>query len=260
MAKHRRTRGQSNLYVYGIVPADVHVAEDVQGVGDPPGHVTVIREGDIAALVSPVTPNGRPLGTPEDLTAYASLLDATATELPVLPIRFGAVLRDETAVRTELLAEHHDDFAAALEDLDGKAQYVVKARYQQDAVLREVLAENPDAARLRERIRGVSEDAGRQDRIALGELIEQAIAGKRAHDTEQVVHALDGHALRISVREPTHEHDAAHVAFLAEIARQGDLEEAVGRLADEGSGRVDVRLLGPLAAYDFVITTQGQEA
>ncbi|WP_196771136.1 GvpL/GvpF family gas vesicle protein, partial [Mycobacterium colombiense] len=58
----------SGVYVYGIVPADVQVEEHARGVGDPPAKVDVVREGDIAALISDV-PTDRPLGTPEDLQA-----------------------------------------------------------------------------------------------------------------------------------------------------------------------------------------------
>ena len=41
---------------------------------------------------------------------------------------------------------------------------------------------------------------------------------------------------------------------LAETDREKDLEAAIGELAKEWDGRVEVRLLGPLAAYDFVVT------
>jgi hypothetical protein len=38
--------------VYGIVPGDVELNSGVQGVGDPPGEITLVRSGDLAALVS----------------------------------------------------------------------------------------------------------------------------------------------------------------------------------------------------------------
>ncbi|WP_178974184.1 GvpL/GvpF family gas vesicle protein, partial [Mycobacterium colombiense] len=80
----------SGVYVYGIVPADAQVAEDARGVGDPPGKVKVIREGDVGALVSEVQLD-RALGTPDDLQAHEQVLDSTASTAPVLPMRFGAV-------------------------------------------------------------------------------------------------------------------------------------------------------------------------
>ena len=56
------------------------------------------------------------------------------------------------------------------------------------------------------------------------------------------------------VREPTHEMDAVHVAVLAELAHQEELADAVGQRARDWQGRITVRLLGPMAPYDFAIT------
>ena len=47
-----------------------------------------------------------------------------------------------------------------------------------------------------------------------------------------------------------------NAALLVEISREDELEEAVDGLAETGEGRVDVRLLGPMAPYDFVVTQQ----
>jgi len=112
------------IYVYGIVPADVQVEPEAEGVGDPPAPVEVIREGDIAALVSPVRTD-KPLGKPECLQAHARLLDGTASVAPVLPMRFGAVMTDEESVAEELLRNNHDEFAEALRALEGRAEYIV---------------------------------------------------------------------------------------------------------------------------------------
>ncbi|WP_024874168.1 GvpL/GvpF family gas vesicle protein [Saccharomonospora piscinae] len=248
----RRTRG---AYVYGIVPADVETDPEVRGLGDPPGEITVVRHGDVAALVSDLTID-RPLGTPEDLRTHAEILDATAAEVPVLPLRFGAVLTDTDAVSAELLAEHHDEFAAALTELEGKAEYIVKGRYDERAVLAEILSENGEAQRLRDAIRDKPEEATRNERIALGELIANTITAKREQDTRTTVAALEKLGLTVAEREPTHERDAVYVACLADTGAQADLENLVDDLAGRWGERVDLRLLGPLAAYDFVLTAR----
>lgn len=244
---------ETAVYVYGIVPADVETDPDARGVGDPPAPVTTVRGERIAALVSEI-PRDKPLGRPEDLTAHAGLLDAAAAEVPVLPLRFGAVVPDEEAVVEDLLKANEDDFAAALDELEGRAQYVVKGRYVEKAILSEILDEDEELARLRDEIRGKPEDATRGQRMALGEQIGHAIAAKRTADTQRMLDALNALGVQISSREPTHEQEAVHLACLAETAKQADLEAAVEELARDWQGRVEVRLLGPLAAYDFVVT------
>lgn len=251
----QQTTAATATYVYGIAKAETEIDDDVLGVGDPPSMVSLVRHGDIAALVSQISPD-KPIGSPEDLTAHARVLDGVASEAPVLPLRFGAVLADTDAVVSELLAQNHDGFLTALRQLDGMAEFVVKGRYREAVVLREVLDENEDARRLRAELAGTDETATRDQRIALGEMINNGVAAKRAGDTQRVVEALEKEGFTTGVREPSHELDAAHVACLAELDRQGDLERLVSKLADDWGDRVDVRILGPLAPYDFVITEQ----
>ncbi|MFD8098872.1 GvpL/GvpF family gas vesicle protein [Nocardia fluminea] len=239
------------VYVYGIVPADVEPEPHATGVGDPPGEVAVVRHGEIAALISTLS-SDRPLGTPQDLTAHAELLDGSATVAPVLPLRFGAVMTDTEAVESELLAANEAEFRAALAELEGRGQFVIKGRYVEDTLLRELLEENAEAARLREEIRDKPPDATRNARIALGELINQAIEAKRAEDTRTVVAELERLEPLVNQRAPTDDEDAVHLAVLIELDRQPELEETLRGLAENWDDRVEVNLLGPMAAYDFV--------
>jgi hypothetical protein len=241
------------VYVYGILPGDIELRQGAAGVGDPPGTVRVVRHRDLAALVSDVD-LAQPLGRPDDLYAHEELLDASAAEVPVLPLRFGAVVSSDEAVADELLEAHHDEFAAALRQLEGHTEYVVRGRYTENAILREVLADDPRAARLRDQIAGADPDATRELRMRLGEIINDAIAAKREEDTRALGDAVAGHVAASVVRPPTHELDAVHAAFLVETSAAEDLEQAVRRLARDWSGRIELRLTGPLAAYDFVGT------
>jgi hypothetical protein len=194
------------------------------------------------------------LGTPEDLWAHAQILDAAAVEAPVLPLRFGTVIAPKDAVAGELLAVHQEAFAAALKKVEGRAQYVVKGRYIEQAVLAEALAEIPEAARLRKQIRGIDPNATRQARIRLGSIINEAITAKRTADTRALGEVVAPHCVASAVREPTHEMDAVHVALLVEITRQDDLKQALSDLSSDWEGRIEMRLLGPQAPYDFTST------
>jgi len=242
-------------YVYGILPEDIELGSGMSGVGDPPGRLRLVRSDDLAALVSDVDP-ARPLGSPDDLRTHMEILDSSAAEVPVLPLRFGAVLASDDAVAKELLRPFHDEFSAALDQLDGLAEYVIKGRYVGPRILEEVLSENSQAQRLREEIRGQDPDATRELRIQLGEIISDAISAKREEDTRALQGAMAGHCAASFVREPTHEEDAVHVAFLVETGQEQEMEKAVGDLTRKWEGRVEMRVLGPMAAYDFVGTTQ----
>jgi Gas vesicle synthesis protein GvpL/GvpF len=244
---------KTGWYVYGILPGDVELTEEVYGVGD--SEVSLVRSGHLAALVSEVDLS-RPLGSPDDLEAHQDILDSIVTGSPVLPLRFGAVLASEDAVAEELLEEHRDEFAAALEELEGRVEYRIRGRFAERAVLEEILSQDPEAAQLREQIRGKDADATREERIRLGEVINHAIEAKREEDTRALLARMADQSVASAVREPTHELDAVHVAFLVEADKADELEQAAEDLAAEWEGRVELRVLGPMAPYDFVGTSQ----
>lgn len=248
---------QTGCYVYGIFPGDVELTSDIKGVGDPPGKVSVVRQDDLAAMISPVDLS-RPLGTPEDLATHKDILDASAAAVPVLPLRFGAVLTDEDAVISDLLEANHDQFADALNQLEGHAQFVVRGRYVEQNILEEVIAENRRAAELRDQIRGADPDATRNARIELGELINDAVSAKREADTRELGKRIDGRCAASVVREPTHELDAVYVALLVRVDQEREFRKAVDELAADWNGRVEFQVLGPMAAYDFVLSAEPQ--
>jgi hypothetical protein len=243
------------VYVYGILPGDIELASGVSGVGNPPGEVRVVRSSDLAALVSDVDPE-QSLGSPDDLAAHKEVLDASSADVPVLPLRFGAVLTDEDAVARELLDDHRDEFSEALRELDGRAEYVVTGRYVEQAILEEVLSQNKHAGRLGDQIRGADPDATRDARIELGEIINDAVGEKREKDTRTLGKAMADHCEASLVRDPTHELDAVHVAFLVQVEQEDQIEGVVNELSERWQGRIELRLLGPMAAYDFVGTTE----
>ena len=122
-------------YVYGLVKADTVLPDGLTGLG-PSGRVSTIAHGRVAAVVSDV-PLDRPLGVRGDLVAHETVLDTVAAQMAVVPMRFPAVV-EEHAVVDELLAPNEDHFVALLDDLEGRAQFTLTGRYEQDAVLREV--------------------------------------------------------------------------------------------------------------------------
>ncbi|MEU6079390.1 GvpL/GvpF family gas vesicle protein [Streptomyces sp. NPDC047108] len=241
-------------YVYGIVsePDDTDVLEKLPAVADPDAEVRLVAQGGIAAIVSEV-PLDRPLGTPEDLHAHAHVLDSlAASDLVVLPFRFGSVLPDDSAVIDELLENGRDDFLRAVERLADQAQFTLRARYEEDAVLREVLEEREDIRKLREELVGVAAEAAHEGRIQLGELVSQAVAEKRRVDAAAVEEHLMPFSAAVKSTEPASADGVVDSAFLVEDSRRKEFEEAAEALARSWHGRVRFRLLGPVAAYDFV--------
>ena len=246
---------RTGCYVYGIVAASATdpAVEKLAAVGgDEETRVVYVRHSDVAAAVSSL-PGDRPLGRPEDLRAHAEVLNTlAATGAPVLPFRFGTVLQDTHAVTEDVLAKGHDTFVKALERLNERAQFTLRATYDEDALLREIFADRPDIAELRESVGDMPEDASYYQRVRLGELIYESVAARREKDTETIKERLGPLADAMVVSEAPTEDGVTDVAFLVSDNRRADFERTADRLAGDWQHRVRMRLLGPLAPYDFV--------
>jgi hypothetical protein len=92
----------------------------------------------------------------------------------------------------------------------------------------------------------------RDQRIRLGEIVSEAIETRRQADTRALGDAVADQVTASVLRAPTHELDAVYAAFLVETGKAEALRHAVEQLAGDWQDRMELRLIGPLAAYDFV--------
>lgn len=237
-------------YVYGIVPADTPVDEIDESASMGSG-VQLLTAGSVGALVEAIDPD-RPLGRRRDLVAHSTVLNDVATRGPVLPLRFGSVLASDTAVVEELLRPQEEHFASLLDQVAGKVQFTLRARYVLDTVLAEIVEAEPEVAELRERTVGLPEDATHYERIRLGELVAHAVDARRREDSSDLLEKLAAHAEDYVVREVSGMDNLAEISFLVTEARRAEFEDAAEELAAEYDGRARVSLVGPMALYDFV--------
>jgi hypothetical protein len=239
----------SATYVYGLVGAETKLPDDLTGLG-PSGRVSTIAHRRIAAIVSDV-PVDRPLGTRDDLLAHEAVVDTVAATTAVLPMRFPAVV-EEKGVVEELLGPHHDHFVAVLGELEGRVQFTLKGRYEQEAVLRELVEADPEIRALQEKVRELPEDASYYDRVRLGELVVAALQERREDEAAQMLRRLEPFAVQVVANQPGQPDDVVNAAFLIDRERVKEFDDAVEDLGRDLAGRVRLRLLGPLAPYDFV--------
>lgn len=237
------------VYVYGIVSGDAEVPEAVRGLG-PSGEVWRVGYRELAAVVSDV-PTDRPLGTRGDLLAHDSVVDAFAAVTSILPMRFPAVV-DERGVNDELLAVHYDQFVAALAGLAGRVQFSLKGRYDEEVVLREAVEGDGEIEALRAEVRELPEDASYYQRVRLGELVVGALEARRAVDSAQILQRLEDVVVAAAPHEPAQPEDVVDVAVLVDRGEQETFESVVEDIGKDYIGRIRLRLLGPLAPYDFV--------
>ena len=231
------------LAVFGIVPAPT--TSSALDHGDLA--VTLVAADDIAAAVAPSAVQR--LGRTE-LLEYHSVLDALAGAGPVVPVRFGTVLPDRGAV-VEFLAERHDQLAEALRRLTGRRQFNLRASYVEESVLRDLVMSRPELAALRERTRNVPEGASYADRMRLGELVARALEVRAAADSQALLDEVSPLVESLRIRHESSGMQVLDVAMLVEDDQESRLVDRLETLAAENKEDLRLRLVGPMAAYEF---------
>jgi len=239
-------------YVYGVIRAGEDPAVGSEGIGDPGGRVHTIESGPVAALVSDV-PGEEPVEAGrEDLMRHSRVLQEASERTVVLPMRFGVLMPDADAVRAELLDPHREDLEAQLAEMTGKAELTLKAFYDEEAVMREIVQENAEIGQLSEAVRDQPQDATYFERLRLGEMIAQALEAKRAADAELILGQLEPLALEVDAGEPVHERMVVNAAFLVERDRLDEFDQAARDVNERLGDRMTFRYVGALPPPSFV--------
>jgi hypothetical protein len=235
-------------YVYGIVEPGAK-PPDGRGLGGAP--VRLVPDGGAAALVSDVADRELELGRDEVMT-HARVLEDALDRGTVLPMRFGVVMDGDEDVKARLLEEHADEVREQLARFSGKVEVNLRATYDEDTLMREVVRENPDIARLRDTVRDKPEDATYYERIELGEHIAQAVERRRERDAQQIVDALSQVADDVEVSAPAHERVALNASFLIARTKLAEFDQVLDAFAEGQGGRLRFKYTGPLPPHSFV--------
>jgi hypothetical protein len=238
--------------------AEVHVF-GVLAAGDAvktPAGTRLIAQGEVAALVSDT--EGEGLSAARALREHWRILQDVAAQTTVLPIRFGTAMASDEAVVGDFLGPGHDALRTGIDALAGKVQLTVKGTYEQEALLRGVIARSPTIARLQAQVEALPEAASYAKRIQLGELVSLEVDRQREADAAFVVERLQPLAVATRQEAASGLDQAVNAAFL--VTRDGveTFESAVAALGKELEARIGLRLIGPLPAYSF--TPEGAAA
>lgn len=236
-----------SVYVYAIAKASHPLdLEGVEGVGEPPTELRTVRNGDLCAVVSE-TPDDLSVKR-RDVEAHHRVQEQLWAGGPMLPLSFGFVATDEDAVRA-VLEERAEAMSQRMDELTGRVEFNVKGVADEDTLLRTVLRDSEQARALNEATR---EGGGTyEDRIALGELLNQGVQSQQDALAERVLAELRPLVAAENIAPPSQQY-FVNASFLVEEERSKEFAEAGREMAERLGEGVELRLRGPLPPYSFV--------
>src|SRR3954454_7862315 len=162
----------SGCYVYGIVGAADIPPQECHGVGD--ARVDYVRSGPLAAAVSAYDQQGE-VSLRADLTAHTRVLDWLAERTTVIPMAFGTVTDDATAVVESIIGPGAEMLVDLLEWLRGTSQFNLRGIYHRERGMSEGVLADPGLTRLHERTRDLPQGQPDPELIRLGEGVSAAL-------------------------------------------------------------------------------------
>jgi hypothetical protein len=237
-------------YVYGVLRGDGAKVASTRGVGPTKGRLRTVAHGPLCAVVSDV-PAGELAATREDLFRHTEILQSLMRGTTILPMRFGTVMPDDDTVVSRLLDARSHELEQLLEELEGRVELTLRAVYH-ESVFGEVVAENPEIARLNARVQAQSPEAGYYERIRLGELVANSLQAKRDVDAQTIIDRLQEHAVDVMVGTPQHERAVLNAAFLVDERRIERFDAAAEAIARDQAERMRFRYTGPVPPFSFV--------
>lgn len=112
----------TRLYLYAICGRDGAVDVEVRGIGG--SRVRLLPLGGLAAACSPVEAVPEP--SERALWEHEAVVERLMESVPVLPVRFGTVVRED---ELPSLARRADEFTRALARVRGKVEYAVRVTW-----------------------------------------------------------------------------------------------------------------------------------
>jgi hypothetical protein len=241
---------QKQTWVYGVVPGGASLPELERREGLP--QVWIVEAGDLGALVGDA-PEEDAKATRDRALAHARVLEAAVVDAPVVPFKFGTIVPGgDDRVNSDLLEARHDELVKFLKKFEDHVQMTLKVNYREDAVLREIIEGEPELGQLREQTRQGDEQATRDARVRLGELISKALEQRRERDKADIFEHLKPVSIAAVDEAIEAEFMVLNAPFLVERGRIEEFEEAVEHVAEERQQRMQFTLLGPMPVFNFL--------
>ena len=230
------------LYLYGVVRAS-RLPERLARQG-----LRVLSSRGLGALVAAA--DDSPLrASRRNLLAHADVVEDAFGWTTVLPMRFGVVLPGAAAVRELVLDANRELLEELLERHQSTAELSLKASYDEDAVMAELVAGSSRLASLRKAYRS-SPTVERG--MLLGEAVAAEFGARRDRDAATILEALRPVALDLRASDVDLAGEVVRLALLVERDRVDELDRRVEELSADLSPPVRFKLVGPLPPYSFV--------
>lgn len=231
-------------YLYCIIKG--RVSKDQFSIKGLEGNaVYPVNQGNLSCLVSDTSCDHYPLWR-EHIIAHQKPIEGVMKHYDVLPFSFSNIANTEDQIK-KILKERRTEFEELLQKFKGKTEVGLKAFWPNMQIIFQEIAKNPELQRLKKRPSRLTY----QQQIAVGELVQKLLEGRRKEEAQNIIKAVSNLAEDFKEQQLFGENMILNAAFLIKKSSEDEFSRRVEIL---GSSFSDTKLKysGPFPLYNFI--------
>ncbi|MBI3752614.1 MAG: GvpL/GvpF family gas vesicle protein [Deltaproteobacteria bacterium] len=201
------------IYLYCIIGTDEAINFGDIGIGGRGDAVTTIGYEAISCVISK-TPVIKYTLNRENLLAHQRVIERVMKDWTVLPVRFSTIADSIEDIRG-VLRKRYEEFKNLLRDMDNKIELGIKALWKDmDRVFQEMLQEDEEIKRLRDRIAAMPPAKTYGDKINLGRMVQAGLKRKKEAEADKMMNSLKTISADTRVNQVYGDNMVLNAAFL----------------------------------------------
>jgi len=242
---------EEGKYIYCIIGTNEVRNFGPIGVGGRGDMVSTISYQNVSAVISNF-PIGKYELSRENLLAHQRVVERVIGEHTALPVRAFTVASNAEEVR-DFLRKRYAELTGLLRDMDNKVELGLAAYWKDmTSIFQEIVNENKAIKQLRERIAVAPERRTLKDKVALGEMVANALKAKREREAEELLRPFKRIAFDLCQNDVRSDDMILNAAFLTDRAWEKEFDRQVGELDRKYAQRIRLKYIGPMPPYNFV--------
>jgi hypothetical protein len=249
-ASPQRQTGVEGRYVYGIIQGNQPATFGKTAMGGTGESVYTVHNGDVAAVVSKTSvfifdP------TRENALAHEHVIETVMKSHTIIPMSFGTVFRTDQDIK-EVLKSIYPSLKDVLKQMSGKLEFGLKVTWDRDRVIDELKRDHEEIHRFHIELTKKHLQSTYFARMQLGRMIDKALAERSADYVREIYDALRSICVASRDNKPIGDKMIMNAAFLIDRNREADFDNAVNKVAQKFSDRLNFKYTGPWPPYNFV--------
>lgn len=239
-------------YIYGIINTGQSQKFGHLGIGGRGDMVYTLGFKDIAAVVSS-SEIVKYRTSQDNLITHQTVLEKVMETHTLLPVRFCTIAEQEQAIMEKVLKARYEEFKNLLFKMQDKVELGVRAMWANlSEIFEEIVEENEEIKRLKEKFKSKSERESYAGRMKIGEMVQKALGVKKEKEKKAMLKVLSPIASDIRENRILGDRNFLNAAFLVKKQKELEFDKKMAELEKKYSPRVRFNYIGPVPICNFV--------